>query len=88
MGRSYGISLLALPETGLALEEENRESMMRALRWTDRNQVTDNPKHFTTAYRHTTKGAWPFSTKAQGYTVTDCAGGGLKATLYLQDLLL
>jgi squalene cyclase len=37
--------------------------------------------------RHRTKGAWPFSTKEQGYTVSDCTGEGLKSVLYLQTQL-
>ena len=41
----------ALAETGLALEEENRESMMRALEWIERNQMTNNPKHYTNRRR-------------------------------------
>ena len=40
----------ALAETGLALEEENRESMMRALEWIERNQMTDT---LSTSQQHT-----------------------------------
>ena len=39
------------------------------------------------ADRHRTKGAWPFSTKTQGYTVSDCTAEGLKSVLILQKLL-
>ena len=74
----------ALIETGLGEEEEFRESLMGILRWLDNCQIRDNPKHYASSYRHTTKGAWPFSTKTQGYTVSDCTGEGLKAVLYIQ----
>ncbi|KAF8310084.1 terpene synthase [Clavulina sp. PMI_390] len=74
----------ALVESGLAEEEENRESMVKALGWLEQCQIRENPKHYESAYRHTTKGAWPFSTKEQGYTVSDCTGEGLKAVLYIQ----
>lgn len=47
--------------------------------------MQSNPIHFHTAYRQATKGAWPFSTKTQGYTVSDCAAEGLKAVLFLQE---
>ncbi|KAJ7772565.1 terpenoid cyclases/protein prenyltransferase alpha-alpha toroid [Mycena maculata] len=47
--------------------------------------VQDNPKHYHTAYRQGSKGAWAFSTKEQGYTLTDCTGEALKAILYLQN---
>ena len=75
----------ALVETGLGLEAEFRESAVRVLRWLDGCQIRENPKHWRTAYRHQTKGAWPFSTKTQGYTVSDCTGEGLKAVLYIQE---
>lgn len=39
---------------------------------------------YESAHRQTTKGAWPFSTKEQGYTVSDCTAEALKAVLYLQ----
>jgi lanosterol synthase len=77
----------ALMESGLADEEANRESLLKALDWLDKCQMTENPIHYEKAYRHSTKGAWPFSTKEQGYTVSDCTGEGLKAVLYLQEHL-
>ena len=80
-----GFMAQALIETGLGAEEELRESALKALQWLDNCQITENPKHYETAYRHQTKGAWPFSTKTQGYTVSDCTGEGLKAVLYLQE---
>lgn len=80
-----GFITQALVETGLAKEPENKESLRMALGWLDICQIRDNPKHYETAYRHRTKGAWPFSTKEQGYTVSDCTGEGLKAVLYLQN---
>lgn len=77
----------AVVESGLADEEENRESLVKVLEWLDQCQIRENPKHYETAYRHQTKGAWPFSTKEQGYTVSDCTGEGLKAVIYLQEHL-
>ncbi|KDQ19186.1 hypothetical protein BOTBODRAFT_63287 [Botryobasidium botryosum FD-172 SS1] len=79
----------AVVEGGLATDPqgENCESMIKALDWLDKCQIRDNPVHYESAYRHRTKGAWPFSTKEQGYTVSDCTGEGLKAVLYLQEHL-
>ncbi|KAF8577070.1 terpene synthase [Ramaria rubella] len=74
----------ALVETGLADVDDNRKSLLRTLDWLDQAQMTENPTHYKTAYRQATKGAWGFSTKEQGYTLTDCTGEGLKAVLYLQ----
>ena len=67
------------------MEDEFRGSVVRILEWLDRCQMRENPRHYHTAYRHATKGAWPFSTKTQGYTVSDCTGEGLKAVLYIQE---
>lgn len=77
----------AMVESGLAEEEGNREALLKALGWLDRCQIRENPKHYESAYRHQTKGAWPFSTKEQGYTVSDCTAEGLKAVLYIQEHL-
>ncbi|KAI0924004.1 hypothetical protein AcW1_006791 [Taiwanofungus camphoratus] len=80
-----GFITQALVETGLAHEEENKESIVNALRWLDQCQIQQNPKYYESSFRHRTKGAWPFSTKTQGYTVSDCTGEGLKAVLYIQE---
>ena len=77
----------ALVETGLANDEDNKSSVMKALGWLDRCQIRKNPEHFRVSHRHRTKGAWPFGTKEQGYTVSDCTGEGLKSVLYLQTQL-
>ncbi|KAJ7576848.1 terpenoid cyclases/protein prenyltransferase alpha-alpha toroid [Mycena floridula] len=76
----------ALAETGLAELPEYQDSLTKALEWLDKSQMRDNPKHYKTAFRHATKGAWGFSTKEQGYTVSDCTGEGLKSVMYLQEL--
>jgi lanosterol synthase len=60
----------AVVESGLAEEEENRESCLRALDWLDKAQIRENPKWYEVAFRHGSKGAWPFSTPEQGYTVS------------------
>jgi lanosterol synthase len=76
-------------ESGLATDPtpEVRESLTKALGWLDEAQMQEDPLHYEAAYRHTTKGAWPFSTKEQGYTVSDCVGEGLKSVIFLQDHL-
>ncbi|KAJ7035653.1 terpenoid cyclases/protein prenyltransferase alpha-alpha toroid [Mycena alexandri] len=79
-----GFITQALVETGLAELPENQESLIKALEWLEDTQILDHPKHYKTSYRHGTKGAWGFSTKEQGYVVSDCTGEGLKAVLYLQ----
>ncbi|KAJ9099201.1 hypothetical protein QFC21_004081 [Naganishia friedmannii] len=60
----------ALVETGLAEEEANKESCVKALDWLDKAQIKDDPKWYHEAYRHRSKGAWPFSTPEQSYTTS------------------
>ncbi|BGP17836.1 hypothetical protein JCM10213_008364 [Rhodosporidiobolus nylandii] len=76
----------ALSESGLGSLPENRASATSLLRWLDECQIRSNPKHYEEAYRHQTDGAWPFSTKEQGYTVSDCTAEGMKSVLLLQDM--
>ncbi|KAF9267102.1 terpene synthase [Marasmius fiardii PR-910] len=76
----------ALVETGLGDVEENKKALVNALAWLEQAQMVENPRHYEVAYRHRTKGAWGFSTKEQGYTVTDCTGEALKSVLYIQGL--
>ncbi|KAF7309636.1 Terpene cyclase/mutase family member [Mycena indigotica] len=82
-----GFIAQALVETGLAELPENQNSLLKVLEWLEDAQILDNPKHYESSYRHGTKGAWGFSTKEQGYVVSDCTGEGLKAVLYLQKNL-
>ena len=77
----------AIVESGIATEEPNRSSCMKALEWLDQAQIRGNTMHFGKDYRHQSKGAWPFSTSAQSYAVSDCTAEGLKAVLYLQEYL-
>lgn len=60
----------ALVETGLGEEVQNRQSAKEVLDWLDKCQMRENPKCYGRDYRHATKGAWPFSTPEQGYTVS------------------
>ena len=55
-----GFITQAMVETGLAAEEENKESLVKALEWLDEAQMRADPKHYHTSYRHSTKGAWGF----------------------------
>ncbi|PLW08132.1 hypothetical protein PCANC_26249 [Puccinia coronata f. sp. avenae] len=84
-----GFITQALVESGLAQTDEpsTRDSVIRALEWIDRCQMLENPKYLRSAYRHQTKGAWPFGTKNHGYTVSDCTAEALKSVLCLQEQL-
>ncbi|ORY28503.1 terpenoid cyclases/protein prenyltransferase alpha-alpha toroid [Naematelia encephala] len=76
----------AVVETGLADEEDNKGMVQGMLDWMDKAQLRGDPKWKEEGYRHTTKGAWCFSTPEQSYVVSDCAAEGLKAVMALQSL--
>lgn len=76
----------AVVEANLATRPENREALIKAHRFLDACQIRQNSTHFGKDYRHPSKGAWPFSTRDQSYTVSDCTAEGLKAVLCLQAL--
>lgn len=76
----------ALYESGLAKEAQNRTSVVKLLEWLDGCQMREDPKWEREMSRHATKGAWPFSTKEPGYTVSDTTAEGLKSVLFLQSL--
>lgn len=75
-------SIQAAVESGLAQEEEFRPALEKALDFLDMSQLRDN---LDDPYRQPRKGGWPFSTKDNGYIVSDCAAEGLKSALLLQE---
>ncbi|KAK9764233.1 Lanosterol synthase (Oxidosqualene--lanosterol cyclase) [Basidiobolus ranarum] len=76
----------AIAESGLAQYPENRESIENALRFLDNCQIRRNVPNHEYCFRQVSNGAWPFSTREQGYTVSDCTAEGLKAALLIQGI--
>ncbi|KAI9094363.1 terpene synthase [Phlyctochytrium arcticum] len=73
-------------ESGLAQEPEFHEMVQGTLDFLDTQQIRKDPIDRERCYRDATKGAWPFSKRAQGYTVSDCTAEGMKSVLMLQEL--
>jgi lanosterol synthase len=69
----------------LGTEAESLPILEKCLQFLDKSQMVENPKYWKESYRHSSKGAWPFSTREQGYTVSDCTAEALKAVLLLQN---
>lgn len=76
----------AAVEVGLATEAEWRPMLIRALEFLDDQQIRENCREQDICYRQQRKGAWAFSTREQGYTVSDCTSEALKAVIMLQNL--
>lgn len=75
-------TIQAMVETGLGKELEFRSSLENALHYLDISQLRED---LADPYRQPRKGGWPFSTRDNGYVVSDCAAEGLKAVLMLQE---
>ncbi|TPX64183.1 hypothetical protein SpCBS45565_g06082 [Spizellomyces sp. 'palustris'] len=76
----------AVCEAGLAEEPEFQTTMQRALEFLDSQQIRTDPINRKRCYRDATKGAWPFSRRDQGYTVSDCTAEAMKSIFFLQEL--
>ncbi|KAG2198471.1 hypothetical protein INT47_004458 [Mucor saturninus] len=76
----------ACAEAKLADNVNYRENMIKTLEFIDVSQIRRNPPFMKESYRQTSLGAWPFSTRDQGYTVSDCTAEGIKATNALQKV--
>ncbi|KAJ5241114.1 Lanosterol synthase [Penicillium citrinum] len=71
---------------GLADDPKWRPMLTKALEFIEDHQLRENVPRQDECYRQHRKGAWPFSTKVQGYTVSDCTAEGLRSTLQLQEM--
>ena len=71
----------AAVEAGLVNEPEFRETLNKAHQYLEQSQLRDN---LSDPFRQPRRGGWPFSTKSNGYIVSDCAAESLKAVLMLQ----
>ncbi|KAL2376740.1 Lanosterol synthase erg7A [Blastomyces dermatitidis] len=76
----------AIDVAGFADDPKWGSMLLKALEFLEDHQMTENVPQQERCYRHRTKGAWPFSTKTQGYTVSDCTAEGLRAALQLQKV--
>ncbi len=74
----------AVVEAGLAQDPKWKPMLLKALEFLDDQQIREDVKDQETCYRQRRKGAWAFSTRDQGYTVSDCTSEALKSVILLQ----
>ena len=77
----------AAVESGLAHDPEFHDMMKGCHSFLDDMQMRENPVYFEGYYRQATKGAWPFSTRDQSYTVSDCTAEAMKSVMLIQEKL-
>ena len=84
--QSWDTSFLiqAVYEAGLASDPQWKPMLLKALEFLDDQQIRENCVDQQICYRQQRKGAWAFSTRKQGYTVSDTTAEALKAVLLLQ----
>lgn len=68
---------------GLAELPEYRDMVERSYRFLVRSQFTEECQEGS--FRDKRVGGWPFSTKEQGYTVSDCTAEAVKAIIMVQN---
>lgn len=76
----------AVKHCGLAQDPQYRDMLQRSLEFLEDQQCLEECRDQHQTYRQARKGAWGFSNRRQGYTVSDCTSEGLKAVLTLQTL--
>lgn len=77
-------TIQACVEAGLADSAKWKPVLSRALAFLECEQIREEVPDRDICYRQSRKGAWPFSTKLQGYAVSDCTSEALRVTLQLQ----
>ncbi|OSS46813.1 hypothetical protein B5807_08745 [Epicoccum nigrum] len=78
-------TVLAADSCSFLSQEKYRPMFTRALEFIEDQQMRAEVDDQAACYRQQRKGAWGFSTRKQGYTVSDCTSEGLKAVLLLQN---
>lgn len=76
----------AIIECGLAEDLQYRDMLVKALQFLKTQQIRADVPEQEKAYRQQRKGAWPFSKRTQGYTVSDTTSEALKSVLMLQSV--
>ena len=80
------LTVQAICGSGLELHPDNTEVLKRAVDFLDNSQIRENPLGMEHIYRHPSKGGWPFSTRDQGYAVSDTTAEAIRAVLQLQKI--
>ncbi|MCH2110522.1 MAG: squalene--hopene cyclase, partial [Polyangiaceae bacterium] len=53
----------------------------------DQNQVREDVCDAESAFRHPSKGGWPFSDRPHGWPISDCTAEGIKASLLNEEVV-
>lgn len=62
-------------------------TLLRAHDYIEKNQVRSDVFDHASAYRHPSKGGWPFSDRPHGWPISDCTAEGIKSSIALQPFV-
>lgn len=95
-------TIQAAVESGIATKPEYHKTLVNALGFLESQQILEHAKGYEKSsvysdpptsrtgpeagYRHPRRGAWGFSNRTQGYTVSDCTAEAVKAAIMLQTM--
>jgi lanosterol synthase len=79
-------AIQAVIDASLAQDPKWKPMLIKALEYLEDQQTLENRIEQEVCYRHPTKGAWGFSNKDQGYTVSDCTSEAVKSVILLQNI--
>ncbi|KAL3838960.1 hypothetical protein ACJIZ3_023551 [Penstemon smallii] len=83
----WDVALVVQAIIGTNLVDEYDLMLKKAHEFIKVSQIKeDHSGYLSCWYRHSSKGAWPFSTADNGWQVSDCSAEGLKTTLLLSQL--
>ncbi|KAI9148933.1 CcqE [Paramyrothecium foliicola] len=80
------LAIQAIAATGLEEKPKYQNAVIQAHGFLEDHQLQENVKDQEKCYRWHRKGGWPFSTKYQGYMISECTGEGLRSILQLQEI--
>jgi lanosterol synthase len=78
-------TIQAVHDCGFTDDPKWKPMLTKALEFLEDQQILTETRDQHQCYRQQRKGAWGFSNRKQGYTVSDCTSEGLKAVLLLQQ---
>jgi lanosterol synthase len=79
-------TIQAVLDAGLAEDPKWKPMLVKTLEYLEDQQTLEDRVDQEKCYRHPTKGAWGFSNKDQGYTVSDCTSEAVKSIIMLQAI--
>ncbi|KAF2274408.1 lanosterol synthase [Westerdykella ornata] len=77
-------TIQAANDCGFTADPKWHKTLTKALEFLEDHQIRAECREQAKCYRQQRKGAWGFSNRKQGYTVSDCTSEGLKSVLILQ----